>query len=724
MTDRKRRYFLAGIVAGLLVLMLLLLLAPATPAPRPRRTGTVDPDSPRAAGGDLGGTPAGISRAPGGADVWLPTDLFTGRGSAEAGRRSAPTAGGSTRLGAARTQTVPWGRPPRKRDRERTRSLIAVRPGGETANGDDPPVISAYSPGSDLVITAGESLRFEADCWEPGGGDLICDWRVDGRPAPSVGAVLEFTPDAAPGGHLVELAVCGPGGTASICWLLEPTAAEEADYPPIVRGSVEGIACDDSGNRYLVGYFTGTGVDFDPTSGADEHDSVGLEDVFVTRFDANGDYAWTKTFGGTGADYGTDLVVYGSVVYVVGYFNSTNADFGVTGSITTDGGNDCFLLALDAATGAADTAFSTDGVEVFGGSGDEYAYGVAADDGVVYVAGVLTSTDASVGNGAGSIAPAGGTDCFVLALDSTDGSAETGFSTDAVQTFGGSTDDEGWGVAVSGSVVYVTGRFTGSDAGIGGTGSVQSSGSGDCFVVALSDTDGSAVTAFDTDGVQIFGGANDDLGRDIVAYGSNVYVTGEFNSSDAGIGGTGGVSTAGGADCFVLALKIADGASDGVQTFGGTGADSGFSTAAGGGAVYAVGRFDSDDAGIGGAAGVDAEGTDCFVMALATSSNASGLQLFGGTSYDEGTGVAVYGGSVIFCGNTQSSNARQNASGPTYDGSSWGGFMLRTQTFDPGGDDDDGGSGCALAGGADPAAWLLPYVGLAVVWLLGRRRKR
>ncbi len=725
MTEVNRRRLLAAAAAGLLAaLLLLLLLAPATLAPR--RGATADPAGSRGIGTAAASNPVRIRRSAAGNGVWKTVDLFTGRGGAAPALESLNGAGRRSAAGRFGLRTVSWDSHRRDGGRANARALIAVRPCEQTSDGPEPPVISAYSPGSDLVIADGESLRFEADCWEPGGGDLTCDWRLDGRPEPSAGAVYEFTPSAATGEHLVELTVAGPGGTASVAWLLEPAAAEQADYPPIVRGTVTNVAFDESGNRYLVGYFTGTGVDFDPTSGDDQHDSEGGDDVFVTRFDANGDYAWTQTFGGTGNDYGADLLVYGGSVYAVGYFSSTDAGVGGTGTLSATGGIDCFVLALDATDGSAVTAFSTDGVQIFGGStADDYAYGVAADDGVLYVTGSLASTNAGVG-GTGSIGPAGGSDCFVLALDSTDGSAETAFGGDGVKTFGGTGDDEGRGVAVAGSTVYVTGGFAGSDAGFDGSDDgITSSGGTDCFVLALSETDGSALTAFDTDGVQIFGGGNDDFGRDIVAYAGDVFVTGELNSTDAGIGGTGSVSTAGGADCFVLALDAADGGSSGVQTFGGTGTDSGFSVAASGGVVYAVGRFDSDDAGIGGAAGVDAEATDCFLMALGTSSNAQGLQLFGGTSDDEGRGVAVFGGTVLFGGNTQSTNARHNGAGTTYDGSVWGGFMMGTGTFDPGDDDDDGStSGCALAGGADPAAWLLPYAGMALAWVLGRKRKR
>ena len=47
------------------------------------------------------------------------------------------------------------------------------------------------------------------------------------------------------------------------------------------------IAVDASGNVIVGGYFQGT-VDFDPGTGTDNHSSVGVKDIFVAKFDANG----------------------------------------------------------------------------------------------------------------------------------------------------------------------------------------------------------------------------------------------------------------------------------------------------------------------------------------------------------------------------------------------------------------------------------------------------
>jgi len=468
-----------------------------------------------------------------------------------------------------------------------------------------------------------------------------------------------------------------------------PLAEGQADYPPIVRGFVRGLAVDGVGNRYVVGTFSGSAVDFDPTLGTDEKSSAGGDDVCVTRFNADGSYAWTQTFGGSGDDHGYRLVVEKGVVYVTGDFSGSDAGVGGPGSISSAGGSDCFVLALNARDGSPRTDFGCGGVQTFGGSLDEEAYGIAVREEVVYAAGDFHSSDAGIG-GTGTVSSGGHSDCFVLALDLDDGSADTSFSSDGVQTFGGSGHDWGEYLAFDGDVMYVVGAMTSSDAGFGGTGSVGSAGDHDCFVLALDLPFGSPRTQFSGDGVQTFGGSADDRGHCVAILGGTLYVAGVLSSSEAGVGGTGSTGSCGGGDCFVLALSGSDGSadtsfsSDGVQTFGGSGDDHGRHIVAHGSAVYVAGSFASSDAGIGGTGSVaSAGGNDCFVASLNVSDGGArtvfggdGVQTFGGSAEDRGHGVVCAYGMLQLAGSCASSDAQLNGTGPSYDGSAWLGFLL------------------------------------------------
>src|SRR5690348_9567758 len=61
------------------------------------------------------------------------------------------------------------------------------------------------------------------------------------------------------------------------------------------------IAVDAAGNVFTTGYFYGV-ADFDPSAGVYTLTSVGLEDIFVSKLDAAGNFLWARTFGGSNSD--------------------------------------------------------------------------------------------------------------------------------------------------------------------------------------------------------------------------------------------------------------------------------------------------------------------------------------------------------------------------------------------------------------------------------------
>src|SRR6185295_8774289 len=83
----------------------------------------------------------------------------------------------------------------------------------------------------------------------------------------------------------------------SSVWAASDAVADS--YPPVIQGNVQTVAVDAAGNRYVTGPFSGA-VDFNPGVGADVKTSASFigGDVFVTRFNSDGTYGWTQTFGG------------------------------------------------------------------------------------------------------------------------------------------------------------------------------------------------------------------------------------------------------------------------------------------------------------------------------------------------------------------------------------------------------------------------------------------
>lgn len=98
-----------------------------------------------------------------------------------------------------------------------------------------------------------------------------------------------------------------------------------------------GIAVDAAGNVFLVGFFTGT-ANFGGLSLV----SAGLEDIFLVKLSPNGAHKWSKRFGSTSADKGYGVAVDGSGnVIVVGSFQGS-VNFGGS-SLTSVGLEDIFV---------------------------------------------------------------------------------------------------------------------------------------------------------------------------------------------------------------------------------------------------------------------------------------------------------------------------------------------------------------------------------------------
>jgi hypothetical protein len=57
------------------------------------------------------------------------------------------------------------------------------------------------------------------------------------------------------------------------------------------------IVIDITGNVVTTGYFDGT-VDFDPGVGVSNLTAFGVDDIFISKLDANGNFVWVKKNGG------------------------------------------------------------------------------------------------------------------------------------------------------------------------------------------------------------------------------------------------------------------------------------------------------------------------------------------------------------------------------------------------------------------------------------------
>jgi hypothetical protein len=82
-----------------------------------------------------------------------------------------------------------------------------------------------------------------------------------------------------------------------------------------------GVAVDGSGNVYTTGYFTGT-ANFNP-AGTFNLTSAGDRDVFVSEWNASGNFVWAGAMGGSGSDQASSIAVDGAGnIYTTGLYGA------------------------------------------------------------------------------------------------------------------------------------------------------------------------------------------------------------------------------------------------------------------------------------------------------------------------------------------------------------------------------------------------------------------
>ena len=291
----------------------------------------------------------------------------------------------------------------------------------------------------------------------------------------------------------------------------------------------KGIATDGSGNVYVTGTFMGS-VDFDPGTGVVLGASHGGDDVFLSKFNAEGQLSWARTWGAAGDDTGNSVGVdkYGNIA-VVGEFTGAPAMPGVDfdPGLGTDlhkgkGETDCFMTKFDPSGNHI-------AVLVWGGNDNDYCLDVAVDNtGYVYASGGFFSNNLDFSGSpkpeGNTRSPNGGGDAYLCKYDF-DGKIQW------VRTWGKQGYDGGDGVAVdpTDGAVYVTGMFwLSADLSAGQV-------PGGVVKVSYGDMDG-FVTKFDKNGnflwVKTIGGEDRDDYIDVaVSSGGFVYVTGIFTDA-------------------------------------------------------------------------------------------------------------------------------------------------------------------------------------------------
>jgi plastocyanin len=321
-----------------------------------------------------------------------------------------------------------------------------------------------------------------------------------------------------------------------------------------------GIALDADGNAYVSGITGGT-----LPGSLDSHvGAVGTSDVFVVKYDANGNRLWVHELGTSSNDEGLGIAVDADGnAYLTGFTGGT-----LPGSPDQHvGGNDAFVAKYDS---NGDRIWVH---ELGTRRGDVKGLGVAVDaSGSAYVTGVTTARLP----GSPQL-QAGGDDMFVAKYD-TDGNRLW------VRQLGTAEADDGFGIAVAADGdPYITGTTAGTlpsspDANAGGY---------DVFL-AKYDPIGRRLW------VHELGTASDEAGRAVaVAADGSAYVAGETSGTLP----ESQESNAGGDDSFVVKYD-GNGSRVWVHELGSDGPDEGLGVA-----------VDSDRAFVVGSAGDTLEGS-------------------------------------------------------------------------------------------------------------------
>ncbi len=289
-------------------------------------------------------------------------------------------------------------------------------------------------------------------------------------------------------------------------WLWAKTAA----------GSIYtlGMATDANGNICVTGYFIGGSVTF----GSYTLTNTGYWDMFLVKYDPDGNVLWAKSAGGDNNDAGVGLAIdsFGNV-FVGGQFQSSSITFGST-TLTNTGSSSLFLVKYDP---NGNILWATSPV------GNVYNGFVTTDQkGDAYIAADFTSS--TVVFGSTTLNNSSGNTNLLLAKYDPNGNvlwAKTAISSGGTdQPYTINSDKKG--------NVYITGT-NGSSTLAFGSHTVNLIGSLDAFVVKY-DSNGNVNWAENIGGT---GGNGQTVGCSIAADAvENVYISGYFGTSTVAFG--------------------------------------------------------------------------------------------------------------------------------------------------------------------------------------------
>ncbi|MEI8306250.1 MAG: SBBP repeat-containing protein [Chloroflexales bacterium] len=452
--------------------------------------------------------------------------------------------------------------------------------------------------------------------------------------------------------------------------------------------SAKSADIDATGNVYVAGEFSGT-VHFDPT-GTNPKGTItsnnGTVDAFLSKFDANGQFLWVRTWGcgtsgnmnfgyGRDAANGVGLDAAGNA-YVIGLYQSTvNFGSGIVATSNAPAGHNNIFLARFAPDG------TTQWVRTWGGAWGGEGYSVAVDPvrGAVYAEGDWSTVP---DRGTVDFNPAGPThdlhanhgfyDSFLSKYD-LNGNFQW------ARTWGGEGYDDGPGVAVdTAGNVYVGGMYgsqqinfdpAGGSAGLGHP--ATNTGNTVLYVDVF-------LSKFDTNGifqwVRTWGGLNAggkgtvNAGEVVATDGADgVYIVGRFGCATCNFnaeptGNPDPHTSHGDADAFISKYDV-NGHFIWAKTWGGIGADGANSATVDGAHNVYVSGIISATVDLGGGPVTSHGLLDASLSTFAADGTFQSAQTWGGSGNDYGLGVTLNRVGTIYTFGSFQNTVNMNPSG-------------------------------------------------------------
>ncbi len=433
------------------------------------------------------------------------------------------------------------------------------------------------------------------------------------------------------------------------------------------------VCTDADGNAYITGTFQGSSITFG--SYVLHNTNAGTLDIFVVKYDANGNVLWAKSGGGTNRDlpYGICTDSRGNVC-VTGYFQSSSLSFGgithINGS-DNPGERDIFIVKYD-------TNGNLQWSKSFVGNRDDFSYSICSDaDSNIYITGSFGYGNSILVFETDTLRNSGQYDAYIAKLNASgnllwvkkanslgwdEGIAictdrnNNVYVTGLFQgylTFGGDTilgsqdnavlitkydalGNELWIKGANGVLNFIVN--VGNSISADKSGNVYITGSYQYSVIFGSDTLGNNgnpsvfVAKYDTNGNALWGrspgGTNADYGKSISTDETgNAFITGHFNSSFLNFGGIPVLnSNVGYADIFVAEYDP-NGNALWATSVGGQDADYGTGIYTGkGGDVYVSGYLGSYTLDFGNTTITNNGSYDAFLAKLNTDSISTGIE--------------------------------------------------------------------------------------------------